>query len=120
MKTPPLLFALCLLLPACRDQHPPAPSIEGRWRQLVGVAGQREYDFRNGVVVQQTIAAGAVVASLQFVYAERGDTVLIGGDEQNAPRTWVVRFLGDGAMEARQLPASSPGIGWYLIFERMD
>lgn len=113
----PLLFILSLL--SCRDRPGPEPGIEGLWRQMIPVHPPRTYDFRNGVVTQSTTFAGSPVATLQFVYTERGDTLLIGGDLNNPPRTWLLRFIGDGALEAQQVSADPLGLGGYFIFERL-
>lgn len=114
------LLLLLLLAISCGDQSSlPVPALEGRWSQLVPDHPPTEYDFRNGLVTQSTFFAGNTVASLQFVYSQRGDTVSIGGDLNNQPRTWIIRFIGDGAMEAKQLPQTQPGLGGYFIFERL-
>ena len=70
-------------------------------------------------MTQSTLVGSQVVAWLQFVYSEQGDTIRIGGDPNNLPRTWIVRYIGDCAMEANQLPQSTPGLGQHFIFERL-
>ena len=85
----------------CRDQHPLPPGIEGRWKQLTGAPVPREYVLDAGLFTQETLFGSQVVASITFPYAERGDTLLIGGDENNPPRTWITRMIGDGAMEVK-------------------
>lgn len=113
-------FLLLLLALSCGDQSRlPLPSIEGRWRQLIPENPPRTYEFRNGVVTQSTLVGSQVVAWLQFVYSEQVDTIRIGGDPNNLPRTWIVRYIGDCAMEANQLPQSTPGLGQHFIFERL-
>lgn len=117
-----ILFALCLsalAFSACRDQAPPDPTIEGRWRQLIPAHPPWEWNFDNGILTQSVQDFGATLTTLQFTYAVRADTIYIGGDGQNDPRRLVIRFLGDGALEARQLPTGSPGIGFYYILERL-
>ena len=113
-----LLLALCLFS-NCRDQPPPAPTIEGYWHQLIPQHPPWEWHFDNGILTQSVQDFGATLTTLQFTYAVRDDTVFIGGDGNNDPRILLIRFLGDGAIEAKQLPAGSPGIGFYFILERL-
>lgn len=118
MKSTLSLLYFCFLF-SCGDQKTPLPpSIEGHWRQLIPVHPPTEYDFRNGIMVQTISAAGQQVAAIERPYAERGDTVLIGGNTNDPQRTWVVRLLGDGAMEASQISADAGGLGGYYILER--
>lgn len=76
---------------ACGDGKQPLPSIEGRWEPLFFVK-QWTYDFNNGLLTQSASGFGTVITVLQYPYAERGDTVIIGGDLNNAPRRWVLHF----------------------------
>lgn len=101
-----LLFAALLAIfghcaQGCRDQYPDPPGIEGRWKQLTGATVPREYLLDDGLFTQETLFGSTTVASITFPYAERGDTLLIGGDENNPPRTWITRLIGDGAMEVK-------------------
>ena len=119
-----ILFAILLALfgycaSHCRDQAPPEPSLEGAWQQLIPQHPPWIWQFDNGILTQSVQDFGATLTTLQFTYAVRADTVYIGGDGQNDPRRLVIRYLGNGALEARQLPAGSPGIGFYFILERL-
>lgn len=99
----------------CREKEPLPPGLEGHWAQLIPAHPPWEYDFRNGVLTQQIPDIGVLQT---YTYAQRADTVLISGDTNNPKRTWIVRFIGDGALEVNQLPAAPTGIGAYMILER--
>lgn len=120
-----VFFAALLLLAAlchgCRDQDPPPPGIEGAWKQTAPESPGWVYYFDNGIVTQQAKGFGASLSFLQFTYAERGDTLYIGGDMVNPPRTWVLYFLGDNDLKVREQPADTSGReAWpVLYFERL-
>lgn len=101
-----IIAALLLLAAACRDrddlsQH----SIEGRWRKLVPANPPTEYDFRDGVMTQTFFVGSQPVASLQRVYAERDDTLLIGGDVGDPQRRYLLRFIGSEVVEVTPIGA---------------
>jgi len=100
MKRATLLLALSIL--SCRDQYPDPPGIEGRWKQLTGITGERYHTLQDNLLTQETYVGNTLVASLQFTYALRGDTLIIGGDGANQPRTWITRLIGDQVMEVRE------------------
>lgn len=107
-KTNLLLFATLLLFACQKDPSPPANSdasrIEGHWVDLTGtLAPDWQYHFNQGVVTQSFVHYGAVLSSLTYPYAIRSDTVFIGGDIANAPRTWVVYFQCDEVVEVKQV-----------------
>jgi len=95
-----LVWAINLL--SCRDQYPEPPGIEGRWRQLTGITGERYHTLQDNLLTQETYVGNTLVASLQFTYAQRGDTLIIGSDGANSPRTWITRLVGDQVMEVRE------------------
>ncbi len=112
-----MLFILALF--SCRDQNPPPlPGIEGAWRQLIPVHPPTQYVFHDGVMTQTVFVGADPVAEIQRTYAERGDTLLIGGDVGDPARRWLLRYIGDGALEATTIGAGPTGLGVYYIFER--
>lgn len=112
-----LLLPLLLLLISCKDLDPPPPGIEGQWRQVTSPYWL--LDFDNGILTQKAKFSGSALTVLQFTYAERGDTIYIGGDFNNAPRTWLVRLLGDNDLKAVEIPADTSVRVWPVFyFER--
>lgn len=102
---------------SCHDVEPLPPGIEGRWHQLTGLTGDRYHTLHDNLLTQDTYAAGTLVASLQFTYAQRGDTLIIGGDGTNPPRTWITRLIGDQVMEVRERVGL---FELYYLLERAD
>lgn len=117
-----IIFALALMLfgwcmSRCKDQRPPAPGIEGQWRQVTSPYWL--LDFDNGILTQKAKFSGQPVTVLQFTYAERGDTLYIGGDLHNAPRTWLMRLITDTDLKAVEIPADTTAKVWPVYyFER--
>jgi hypothetical protein len=101
-----LLIAFGWCQSRCRDQYPLPPGIEGQWRQTTSPYWL--LDFDNGLLTQKAKFAGQPLTVLQFTYAERLDTLYIGGDLSNAPRTWLVRLIGDNDLKAVELQPEQP------------
>lgn len=106
------LVALLLLLPflSCKEKVEPTPNpldasrIEGRWVDMTGTLfPDWHYHFDQGLINQQYEQAGAVLADLTYPYATRKDSVFIGGDATNPPRTWVLNFECEEIVEVRQV-----------------
>lgn len=81
----------------CRDQYALPPGLEGQWRQTT--SPYWDIDFDNGILTQKAKFTGQTLTVLQFTYAERGDTLFIGGDQNNPPRTWLLRLIGDNDLK---------------------
>lgn len=114
--SPPI--ALLFVLFACRDQYAPPPTIEGHWRQTTSPYWL--LDFDDGLLIQEAKFGGGTLTVLHFVYAERGDTLYIGGDTNNQPRTWVVRLIGDNDLKAVEIAPETTAPVWPVYyFERM-
>jgi len=113
-----LLALLGFLLSRCKDLDPPPPGIEGQWRQVTSPYWM--LDFDNGILTQKAKFSGQPLTVLQFTYAERGDTLYIGGDLHNPPRTWLTRLLSDNDLKATEIPADTSIRAWtVLYFERI-
>jgi hypothetical protein len=116
-----LLVALLLLLlgvlMGCRDQYAPLPDIEGTWRQTTSPYWHLDID--NGLLKQKAKFGGTTVTMLQFTYAERRDTLYIGGDLNNAPRTWVVRLIGENDLKAVEVSSDTSAVWPVYYFERI-
>lgn len=111
------IFGYCAS--ACRDVDA-LPAIEGDWRQTAPASPGWTYTFDNSIVTQRVKDFGATLSTLQFTYAQRGDTLYIGGDENNPPRLWLIHLLGDIDMKAYQRPADPAQREWdVLYFERL-
>ena len=111
------LFLLMVVVVACRHESP-LPTIEGQWKQLVPDHPAWEYDITDNLFRQTVTDFGVVLSDLQFPYAQRGDTLFIGGDAVNLPRVWVVRLIGDKAAEVQELPTAPLNSTHYRILER--
>jgi hypothetical protein len=111
-----ILIGRCAAGCGDKDLH---PGIEGAWRQTAPASPGWLYDFRDGIVTQTVKDFGATLSQLTFTYAERGDTLYIGGDGVNAPRVWVKTMLGDADMKVREMPADTGRVWDVLYFERM-
>ena len=81
----PLL--ILLFATSCGDNIPPLDTIEGRWTSVAPDRPDWTYDFHQGLAVFSTPAY-----TQEYVYAEIGDTLHLGGDGHTAPRRWVLRF----------------------------
>ena len=108
-----------LLVFSCADADT-LPTIEGAWRQTAPASPGWLYTFDNGIVTQRAEKFGATLSALQFTYAQRADTLYIGGDELNPPRTWIIRLLGENDLKVLQRP-DDPGQRYWevLYFERL-
>lgn len=94
-----LLFIFLLTIaPACGDNIPPLDTIEGRWRSVEPDRPYWTYDFQQGLATFTTPAY-----SQQYVYAEIGDTLYLGGDGHTAPRRWVLRFEHAGRVHVERI-----------------
>lgn len=111
-----ILLLFCLI--ACRHDQEPKPTIEGEWVQLVPNHPNWEYDISDNLFRQTVTDFGVVLSDLQFPYAQRGDTLFIGGDAANNPRIWIVRLIGERAAEVTELPTGPILTTPYRILER--
>jgi len=96
-----IFFILAVFLLACRKETPQlfipdphdATRIEGHWADMTGtLAPDWHYHFDAGLLTQSYTKAGATLTSLTYPYAIRRDSVFIGGDATNIPRTWLLEF----------------------------
>lgn len=81
------LLPFMLILSACGDNIPTLDTIEGRWTSAAPNRPDWTYDFHRGLATFSTAAY-----TQNYVYAEIGDTLHLGGDGHTAPRRWVLRF----------------------------
>lgn len=116
-----LLALIGVLSSRCKDQEPLPPGIEGVWKQTAPESPGWIFTFDSGIVTQRVEKFGGALSHLVFTYAERGDTLYIGGDAANAPRTWVVTMLGVADMKVREAPADTTGREEWMVmyFERI-
>lgn len=115
-----VVFLLTYSIQSCRDQNTPLPlSIEDRWRTLVPAHPPTDRDFRNGILTRTVTFAGQPVASIQRTYVVHGDTLFVGGDVGDPQRAYLLRFVGDGAVEVRSVPADTLALGSLEYWERM-
>ena len=101
---------LVILLGCQKEDQPVVPSpatIEGHWRILVPSTPDWHYYFNTGVLIQTARVGNTSVATYQFTYAIRHDTLLIGGDISAPPRMWRYTFHLDSLMEIRDI---TPGV----------
>jgi hypothetical protein len=110
------LLLFCLVTAAC--SHEPLPGIEGEWRQVVPAHPVWLYSIRDNIFHQTVTDFGQVLADRQFPYAQRGDTLFIGGDANQVPRVWVFRMMGDGAAEVTDIPQGPLNLNPVRILER--
>lgn len=83
---------------------PNLQTIEGDWRQESPLPSQNwRYKFNDGILQQSASIGSTTVVQYQFPYAVRGDTVMIGGDSINPPRTWVLDFWCDSVVQVQPL-----------------
>ena len=120
MKVYSLLAAAFCLILGGRDQDVPyMQSIEGKWRRLVPANPPVEYDFRNGVMTQTTFFGSQPVASIQRVYAEQSDTLLIGGDLGDPQRRYLLRFIGSEVVEVKPVGIDTLILAGLAYWERL-
>lgn len=93
-----LPILLLLTIAACGDNIPPPDTIEGRWISAAPDRPEWIYDFQNGLATFTTTAY-----TKTYVYAERGDSLYLGGDGHTAPRVWLLRFENAGRVTAHRL-----------------
>lgn len=113
------LLPILLLLSSCREDTAPTPDpydasrIEGTWRSMTPVHPDWEYCFDAQGFMRQTLYGfGATLASIEYPYATRADTVRIGGDQHDPARSWKIRFECDSVVEVVNV---TPG---QVIFQR--
>ena len=97
-----LTLSILLTLLSCAERDA-APTIEGRWYSMLPSHPNWLYDFHNGLLTQSVTEFGAVVSTRTYPYAERGDTLIIGGDLSNPVRRWVLTFESAGIVAVEQL-----------------
>jgi len=102
MKYLLLIFILAQAC-ACGDNKAPLPTIEGLWQAMIPAKPNWQYDFQNGLLTQYVTDFGKPLSTRQYPYAMRGDTLIIGGDEQNPPRRWLLTFKCERIIETKPL-----------------
>jgi hypothetical protein len=86
------------------ESLPNLQTIEGNWVQESPLPSQEwRYKFNDGILQQSASVGNTTVVQYQFPYALRGDTVVIGGDSINPPRTWLLDFWCDSVVEVQPL-----------------
>lgn len=108
------LLILTLLI-SCRERHDhpdpyDASRITGNWITLTGQLPDWEYRFSGSGFMEQRMEVGnTVLASHEYTYSTRHDTVFIGGGSgPNQPaRAWKVYFYCDSIVEVDNV---SPGV----------
>lgn len=105
-----LLNALLLFLGCQKELMPPSPTdasrIEGHWRSMLPEHPDWEFHFDRGLLTQSLHDFGAPLVTHQFPYTTRQDTAIIGGNDTNPQRIWVVYFHCDSIAEVRN---ATPG-----------
>lgn len=106
-----LLVGVLLLLSSCRKEDVPldpydATRMEGQWRLLLSGHPDWQYGFHEGILTQSVTDFGVPITTLQFPYAVRRDTLQVGGDASNLPRTYKVYLHCDSIAEMHNI---SPG-----------
>lgn len=106
--TKKVLFFLLLFVYACEKdvslQANDASRIENAtWKSLTATTPDWKYTFDKGILIQSLPAFSTVITSYTFPYAIRHDTVFIGGDATNPPRTWIVTFHCDSVAQVQEL-----------------
>ncbi len=89
-----LPILLSITIAACGDHLPPIDTIEGRWYSSDPYEPEWTYDFQRGITTFSTPAY-----TKTFVYAERSDTLYLGGDGHTDPRIWLLRFEHAGRIQ---------------------
>lgn len=92
-----LIFILLFAISSC-DKETTDP-LQGSWESIVPNRPEWVYSFDRGVMTQTTAFGGSVLSVKQYPYAERGDTLVIGGDATDAPRRWLITFTGSDVIE---------------------
>lgn len=116
----PFLLLLIGFLVSCKERDPledpiDAARITGTWRSMTPVHPDWEYQFYNGFMCQTLHDFGLNLASLEYTYATRNDTVFIGGDLHDPARIWKVYFHCDSIVEVRNVTPGTLLFGrWWL------
>lgn len=101
------LFFILIALAGCREKHHEespydAGRITGNWTTLTGTLPDWEYRFSgSGFLEQRMEVGGTLLASNEYTYSTRNDTVFIGGGSgPNDPaRAWKVYFYCDSIVQ---------------------
>lgn len=113
---------LLLFLAACADRDPLPPGIEGRWQRLIPANPPTAWSIQAGLVVQEISApGGTVVSTVEMPYAERGDTLILGGDLSTPTRRYLTRLIGDDVLECTPVATDpdAPALAQMMYFERL-
>lgn len=105
----------------CGDVEPLPPGIEGRWERFIPAHPPTRWTIDRGIIAQEITFAGTTVSTVLIPYAERGDTLMLGGDLGSAPRSYLARLIGSEVLECTPLhTGNGPGLGSVLYFERVE
>jgi hypothetical protein len=110
-----ILLTLCVSFFSCKEDHYPEtqPTLEGSWKRLMPFGPDWKYHFDGGFMRQTLQEFGATVSDLEYPYATKADTVVIGGDLNDPARTWKVAFVGDSVLEVHNI---TPGVIFGELF----
>lgn len=115
-------LVLFLLLTSCADRDPLPAGIEGRWQRLIPVHPPATWTIRDGLILQEISApGGVVVSSVEIPYAQRGDTLILGGDLSTPPRRYIARLIGADVLECTPVATDpdAPALAQMMYFERL-
>lgn len=114
-----LLLLVCLMASCKEEQTPPfnardARQLEGHeWTNLTGALHPEwHYCFEGSLLTQRYVEFGATLSTITLTYAIRQDTVYIGGNATNAPRTWVLYFECEDVVQVAEQGAVLSQVFW--------
>lgn len=106
MKTIAILLLTFALAGCQHDTIPTKPfDITGAWVKVPAYKPEWRYHFSGNILTQSIVDFGATITALEYPYALREDTLIIGGDNNNAPRRWLIHPICDSIVEVRNLTA---------------
>lgn len=111
-----LFFLICL---SCGDVDPLPPTIEGEWQRFIPEHPPMLWSIRDGLIIQQVTAGDLPVSTVLIPYAERQDTLFLGGDLSTPPRQYITRLIGSDVLECTPCnPGPVITLGQKMYFER--